>query len=162
MSRDNKQNSCFRWLVTGLAILLLAACVKNPPLPPPQARTQVNIEIKTAADINQDLSGRPSPLALRIFQLKTGSPFNNSDFISLYEKDTSILGNDLLKKDEIVLQANEKHAMSLAIEKDVSVIGVMALFRDYEQAKWRASVTITPQKTNQININISGTSLTVQ
>jgi len=159
---ENKREHWRRWLVTGLVILLLTACGKKPPPSPPQAQTLVNIDIKVAADINQDRNGRPSPLALRVYQLKTDSQFNGSDFISLYEKDVSILGADLVQKDEMVLQADGKYTLKPALGADVSVIGVMALFREYEQANWRASIAITPQTSNQINIQISGTSLTVR
>jgi len=159
---ENKRKKCCRWLVTGLVILLLAACGKKPPPLPPQVQTLVNIDIEVAADINQDRNGRPSPLALRVYQLKTGSQFNSSDFISLYEKDASILGADLVQKDEMVLQADEKYTLRPVLGADVSAIGVMALFREYEQANWRASIAITPHTSNQINIYISGTSLTVR
>ena len=149
-------------MVTGLMILLLAACGRKTPPLAPQEQTLVNIEIVVTADINQDRSGRPSPLALRVYQLKSGSRFNSSDFISLYEKDTSILGTDLVQKDEIVLQADEKYILRPTLGTNVSTIGLMALFREYEQADWRASTAITPHDVNQINIHISGTSLTVR
>ena len=50
------------------------------------------IRISSDPDINPDMNGRPSPIVLRIYALKSDDIFNNADFFALYENDASILG----------------------------------------------------------------------
>jgi type VI secretion system protein VasD len=141
-----------------LVILLAAACAKEIPPEP----THITITIETAGDINPNIEGRPSPLVLRIYQLKSSSNFKKADFMSLYEKDASFLGNGLLKKEEIFLKSNEKRNILYEAEAGTSSVGLMAVFRNYEQSQWKATTTVSPHKFNQINVSISGTTLTVK
>jgi type VI secretion system protein VasD len=163
MNRNSREVWCFRWLVTGLVLLLLAACGKEaPPPPPPEPPTSVSLEIETAGDINPNPMGRPSPLALRIYQLKSPAGFGKAGFMDLYEQDEAVLGRDLIKKEEIILKVKEKQTLSLAVEDDTSVLGLLAVFRDYEQGQWKATAVIIPHQPNLISVHISGTTLTVQ
>jgi len=167
MNKGSKYIRFFQWLGTSLVLLLAAACAAkmSPPMPPqapPPAPTAVFLEIQTTGDINPNPLGRPSPLALRIYQLKSSSSFMKAFFMDLYEKDETVLGRDLVKKDEIILKVNENQNLPLAVEDDTSVLGLMAVFRDYEQSKWKATAAIIPHQPNRIIVHISGTTLTVK
>lgn len=163
MNRDSRQVCCFRWLVTGLILLLLAACGKEtPPPPPPEPPTSVSLEIETAGDINPNPLGRPSPLALRIYQLKSPAGFGKAGFMDLYEQDEAVLGRDLIKKEEIILKVNEKQTIAVEPEDDLGVLGLMAVFRNYEQSQWKATAAIVRHQPNRINVHISGTTITVK
>jgi type VI secretion system protein VasD len=159
MNNNNKGTRICRWLSFCLVILLAAACAKDEIPPEP---TRIAIEIETAGDINPNPEGRPSPLALRIYQLKSSSKFKKADFMSLFENDESVLGNGLLKKEEIFLKSNEKRTVLYEAEADTGSIGLMAIFRNYEQSQWKATTTVIPHKFNQINVSINGTTLTVK
>ena len=151
-------------------ILLLFGCgmfskkEKAPPAPPPPPPepTRVVLEIEAAGDINPDLQGRPSPLILRIFQLKSDAAFNGADFFSLYEKDDSVLGSDLIRKEEITLKPNDKKTLFFEPSADARVVGVFGAFRNYGQAQWRASITVLPNKFYQLHIYVSGTTINIR
>ena len=166
MNRDSRHARFFQWLVTGLVLLLVAACgAKETPPPPPIAPpepTSVMLEIETAGDINPNPMGRPSPLVLRIYQLKSPSGFEKADFMSLYEKEEAVLGRDLVKKEEIILKVNEKQTIPVEVEDDTNALGLMAVFRNYEQSQWKATAVIIRHQPNQMNVNIRGNTLTMK
>ena len=155
-----------------LLLLLLPGCgmfskkeeKPAPPTPPPapQEPTRVVLEIEAAGDINPDRQGRPSPLVLRIFQLRSDAAFNSADFFSLYEKDSSVLGSDLIRKEEITLKPNGKQTLFFEPGADTRAVGVFGAFRRYEQATWRASVTVLPNKFYLLHIYVSGTTITIR
>lgn len=137
--------------------MLLSACAARPPEP-----TRVSISIETSGDINPNPTGRPSPLTLRIYQLKSPSSFQDADFMSLYEKEDAVLGRDLAKREEVLLKANEKRNVNFEAEMDTTAIGLLAVFREYEQAQGKATAALIPHKSNQFNVIISGTTISVK
>jgi type VI secretion system protein VasD len=112
---------------------LLAGCAKPTP---PKPRT-LTLDVQAAANVNPDGSGRPSPVVVRIYELKSAAPFETADFLSLHEKDQSILGAEIVVRDEFVLMPGA--ARNIKREAGESkFIAVMAAFRDLERARWRA------------------------
>ena len=86
--------------VLTLAVLLAGGgCAKAPPpaapaaptLPPitiaapPEAKTKAAMTLVATADTNPDGSGRPSPIVVRVYQLKTDGAFKGADFFALYD-----------------------------------------------------------------------------
>ena len=61
-----------------------------------------------AKDVNPDLNERPSPVVVTIYQLSSRTIFDNQDFFSLYENAQTILGPDLLTKQELELQPEQE------------------------------------------------------
>jgi type VI secretion system protein VasD len=166
MNRDSKHARFLQWLVTGLVLLLITACgakeTPPPPAPPPEPPTSVILEIETAGDINPNPMGRPSPLVLRIYQLKSPAGFEKADFMSLYEKEEAVLGRDLIKKEEIMLKVQEMQTIPIEVENDTGALGLMAVFRNYEQSQWKAAAAIIRHQPNRMSVHISGNTLTVK
>ena len=75
-----------------VAALLTVACGKAPPpVPPaltiaaaPDARTAAPMTITVSPEANPDRTGRPSPVVVRIYQLKTDAAFTAASFVDLY------------------------------------------------------------------------------
>jgi type VI secretion system protein VasD len=128
--------------------LLLAACGGPAKVKP----TQVNASLVAAAEVNRSESGRPSPLQLRVYELKSVAAFNSADFMSLYQRDQAELAADLVGKEEYRLEPGESKAFSKTLAPETRFLGVLASYRDVEHAKWRSVVTIQPQQTQQVNI----------
>jgi type VI secretion system VasD/TssJ family lipoprotein len=47
---------------------------------------QINLKLTGSDQLNPDLNGRPSPIVVRLFELKHPVTFENADFFSLYER----------------------------------------------------------------------------
>lgn len=126
--------------------LALAACAGGP------KPAQVSGTIHASAQVNPSASRRPSPLLLRLYELKTAAAFSSADFMSLYQKDKAELGADLLGKDEFVLAPGESKSFAKTLAPDTRFLGVVAAYRDVEHAKWRSVVAVQPGKMNNIVI----------
>jgi type VI secretion system protein VasD len=144
-------------------VMILSACglFKKKPPPPPEP-THVVLEFEAGGDINPDSEGRASPLVLRIYQMKSYSAFEDADFFSLYEKDDQVIGSDLVDKQEILLKPNEKRTVFFEATDDTRIVGLLGIFRDYEKGQWKATTAVQKNKTNVINIFVSGANLMIK
>ncbi len=143
---------------TALALLAsagwLAACAMLPKSPPKPSNLSINLAATDA--INPDARKRPSPVVVRIYELKSGAQFDSADFVSLYEKDQALLGADIVARDEFVLRPGETKAINKVLAADTKFIGVVAAFRELERARWRGLVALVPGKNNAVTINLDG------
>jgi len=129
--------------------LLLTACAAKPPPPP----ASVAGSIQASTQINPSASKRPSPLLIRVYELKSVAAFNGADFMSLYQRDQAALGGDLLAKEEFVLEPGETKAFAKTLAPDTRFIGVVAAYRDLEHAKWRTVVAVQPNQAQKVTVS---------
>ena len=153
-----------RGLLLLCVMVLLTGCgmVKKKKPPPPPEPTRVVIEFEAAGDINPNAEGRPSPLGVRIYQLKSYSIFGKADFFSLYDNDESVLGRELVKKQELLLKPNEKRTVFFEAEDDTQTIGLFGVFMAYEQVRWKTAASVQANKTAVINVTINSAGITVR
>ncbi|WP_372682984.1 type VI secretion system lipoprotein TssJ, partial [Desulfosarcina sp.] len=146
-------------------IMLLSGCgmfkKKKKPPPPPEP-TRVVLEFDAAGDINPNGEGRASPLVVRIYQLKFYSAFGKADFFSLYDNEEQALGRELIKKQEIVLEPNEKRTVFFETEDTTQTIGLLGVFMAYEGIQWKAAAGVKENKTAVIYVYISRAGLSVR
>ncbi len=82
--------------------------------------------------------------------------------MTLYKKDDSVLGSNLTAKEEILLKSNDNRKISYETSDETRAIGFFAVFRDYEQAQWKATAPVTAHKLTQIHLTVSGTSINIK
>lgn len=139
-------------LAVGLSLIGCAAT------PAPLKPKMLLLDVSAAANVNPDARGRPSPVLLRIYELKSAAPFEAADFVALYEKDQSILGAEIVVRDELTLSPGESR--SVRREAGASkYLAVMAAFRDLERARWRAVSPLTPGGDNAFAIQLDAATL---
>jgi type VI secretion system protein VasD len=109
--------------------------VLPPPAPEPY---RARITIAASADVNPDATGRPSPIVVRIYQLKTDAAFGGADYFTLFDDEQKVLGADLIARREYVVGPAEQRTIELDIDLDARFVGVLAAFRDIRNAEWRA------------------------
>ena len=110
--------------LTLIVAMAAAGCGKLPPPAPPaqpatappsitiaapvEAKVKAIMTITAGADTNPDATGRPSPVVVRVYQLKTDASFNGADFFALFDDDQKVLGAELISRDEFVLTPAER------------------------------------------------------
>jgi type VI secretion system VasD/TssJ family lipoprotein len=91
----------------------------------PGAAVKAPMTIAASADTNPDATGRPSPVVVRIYQLKT---------------DKRVLGPELISRDEFVLAPAEQRTIDVSVAGETRFVGAIAAFRDIRNAQWRVLV----------------------
>ena len=121
------------FLLAGCAALM--ACSTPPPKPQP---VNLKLNITASADVNPDAQNRPSPVVIRIYQLKDDAAFKGADFFALYDKEEATLAAALVSRVEFELAPGEKKTVDYSVSPDTRFIGVVAAYRDIRNAQWRA------------------------
>lgn len=146
MSNVPMQRARCAAVLAAAVVLLLSAC-GGPPKP-----AQVSGTIEASTSVNPSISKRPSPVLVRVYELKTATAFNNADFVSLYQRDQAELGADMLGRDEFTLGPGESKPYAKTLSPETRFIGVFAAYRDLERSKWRTVLPVQPGKKQQIVI----------
>ena len=140
-----------RWT---LALLLFCLCVgvtgcskEQKELPP----TRATITLIASEDVNPDIEGRPSPIVIRLFYLKTTDVFSTVDFFALFDQGDETLADALVAKEEYQLGPGERRQFALGeIDEDIRYIGVIGAYRNIDKARWRASIEVSLNHDNQL------------
>jgi type VI secretion system protein VasD len=122
------------WTFLACAVVL-AACASKPPKP-----VDTKAVFAVSADVNPDSTGRPSPVVVRIYQLRGDAEFKGADFFALYDKEKETLGASFISREEQTLFPGQQLEMKLPLSADARFVGAIAGFRDIQGTRWRALV----------------------
>jgi type VI secretion system protein VasD len=100
-------------------------------------QTKLLLRIEASSGVNPDTSLRPSPIKVRIYELKDVSAFNEADYFSLDTTDKVALAADMLAKDEFILRPGESRTIERKSNSQTTAIGVLAGYRDLPNSTWR-------------------------
>lgn len=134
------------------------------PAAPVQPPTVLAGTISAAANLNPSVSQRPSPLNVRLYEMRSVADFSKADFMALYQSDVATLGNGLVLRDEFTLAPGESRAYQRTLSPETRFIAVFAAYRDVERATWRASAAVVPgrRQTLQLRADSLALSLSIQ
>lgn len=127
----------------------------------PTTITEVQLKAVAAANVNPDVRKRPSPIVIRVYELKARTQFDALDFLSLTERDKDILGADLLSREEFVMRPGETKAMVKKVSPEAKFIGITAGYRDLERAQWRAVTAIQGQSSTDFQIKVDALAVSI-
>lgn len=96
--------------------------------------------IAASADVNPDASGRPSPVVVRVYQLRTDAAFSTAEFFALFDEEQKVLGQELISRDEFMIGPTEKRTIDISLAGETRFVGAVAAFRDIRNAQWRSIV----------------------
>jgi type VI secretion system protein VasD len=142
-----------RWVLVVCCIALAGGCRSGPPL--------LQGSIKADPTINPDLHGRPSPVVVRVYELKSLEAFNNADFFALFDKESETLGSDLLGREEYDLRPAETRPYKRQLQPDTKFIGVVAAFRDLEHSRWRQAAPVPAKRSVTLTVGLQAQAVTV-
>lgn len=134
-------------------MVLLSSCGGAP------KRENVGLQISATADVNPDLQGRPSPIILHVLELNSEEQFNRLDYMSLTQSSGAALGPDLLGKTQLVLSPGDNRNLPLELNPLTTFVGLVAGYRDIDNANWRKSIPITQGDTKGISITLEHQSI---
>jgi type VI secretion system protein VasD len=127
--------------------------------PPPPAVLTLNVI--GGADQNPGTSGLPAPVAVRVFQLNDPAKFERSDVFALTEREQQTLGSESQGSEEFVLRPGESRKVTRELKKGVQFVGIAVLFRDIDQAHWRAVSPVAASGPSTLTLKINGLTATL-
>src|SRR5688572_3812258 len=148
-------------------VLAAVSCAKAPPPPPiaapapppaaltiaaaADAKVKALMTLMASDDINPDANGRPSPIVVRVYQLRTDEAFSKADFFALYDDEEKVLGEGRISSNEYLLTPMERRPIEITVAGDTRFVGVLAAFRDIRNAQWRGLV---PAPRNGLTVSL--------
>lgn len=155
----NIRSSC-RWALTlALAAAFLAGCGQPERQPDP---TRIELLLTASPAVNPDRNDRPSPVLVRVYELRSAGAFESADFFAMLEQDRAILGAEMLNRWEFQLAPGETINLDTGFQSDSSHIAVVAAFRDIERAQWRAIAPVAPNQVNRLSAMVGRLDVALQ
>ncbi|MBK6972080.1 MAG: type VI secretion system lipoprotein TssJ [Sterolibacteriaceae bacterium] len=153
---------CVRLLLVLASLSAAAGCSSAPKVPffSPKP-TIITATIDAAATVNPDANGRPSPIVMRMFELRSIAAFNNADFFSLWDREREVLSAEMTARDEFQLRPGDQKKFERTLQPETRYVGVIAAFRDLDRAGWRATAPIIVNQNQPINIRLDARSVSV-
>lgn len=123
--------------------------------------TKLEAKIVSSASLNPDPTGRASPVVVRFYELTDRNAFETADFFDLFDNEAATLGGDLVSRDEIQVEPGDRRKLERRLDDKTRYLGIIAAYRDLDNAEWRALVRIRSNHTNEFSIGLGGEAVTV-
>jgi type VI secretion system protein VasD len=142
--------------------LALAACKSAPPKP-----KVLKLNVAVSTDANPDGQNRPSPIVIRVYQLKDDAAFKDADYFALYDKEQATLAASLISRQEFEVAPGGQQLLDYQLSPDARFVGVTAGYRNIRDASWRAEIGSQDKglagiaKKNKLNVSAGRAAVTV-
>jgi type VI secretion system protein VasD len=126
--------------------------------------TNLKINFIVDSNINPDENKRPSPVYVRVYELKSPTIFQKADFIDLYERDTTILGADFVNKQVLKpLSPGVNRTDNLVLKNGAINVGLYVEFSQYRGVNYKVNVPVVEHSLtkNEVTVKISGTDISI-
>ncbi len=140
--------------LSAAVLAALAALGGCSALSPNSDLTKLDLSLQGSDRLNPDLNGRPSPIVIRLIELKHPVAFENADFFSLYQRPKESLSPDLVIQEELELRPGEQRDLKLFVQEDSRYVGVLAAYRDLPESNWRFVIPLQRKAQNRIELTL--------
>ena len=129
--------------------------------------TIIEATVTAAADVNPDARGRPSPIKVRFYLLKSAKVLQNSNYYDLKEQDRELLAQDLRLYDERVFKPGAVAPVELilppeeTLEDERLFLGVVAGYWNVDQAIWQVVKEVEVHETTVMEIALQRTRVSI-
>ncbi|MEN8668440.1 MAG: type VI secretion system lipoprotein TssJ [Alcanivorax sp.] len=114
--------------------------------------TKVDMRIVAGGDVNPDDNGRPSPVVVRVVELKSPAVFESAEFFALYQNEAQTLGSDLVATEEFEFKPGDVQDLKFALKPESNYVGVLAAYRQLEKANWRLVLPLAIKEKNELTV----------
>lgn len=114
--------------------------------------TKVDMRIVASGDVNPDDTGRPSPVVVRLIELKSASGFVGADFFALYHDEKQTLGSDWVAREEFEFKPGDVQDLRFALKPESAYVGILAAYRQMDKVNWRLILPIEIKEKNNLTL----------
>jgi type VI secretion system protein VasD len=143
---------------------LQAIGVGKPPVPDSQKPPRdVPLTLAAAPNLNAANDNHPLAIVVRLYALKDPTSFQQAPFDTFTDpaKEKSTLGADLLSVREVTLIPGQHYQMTEKVTREAQAFGVVALFRDPAQQRWKFAFDPAKSEKSGIMIGLHSCAMTV-
>jgi type VI secretion system VasD/TssJ family lipoprotein len=115
----------------------------------------ITVAIGASSDINPGPSANAAPVSVQVFMLRSTGRFQTLDYFQLRDGAANALGSDLIDRQSISVTPGGSASVSLntAAVGQAGYVGVIAGFRQIDNAQWRAVTTVSPGSSVQVSLS---------
>jgi type VI secretion system protein VasD len=150
------------WRRTVLQGLGLAAATLAAACTVIQEQAPIDLVLNADQGINPNQKGTPSPVVVRIYELKGLTAFNAASYFDLSDNEAKALGPDLIASHEYELTPGQSQKFDSKISSQAAYVGVIAGFRDIQSARWRDSIALDKDDKRDFVISLTSMSIRIQ
>lgn len=136
-------------LLCTVALCVLTGC----------SRPRVELAVASQPNVNPDYSGRPSPVVVKVYELRNSMSFKQADFQTLFEHPMQAMGSDVVAADELIFVPGEARTIAYLPSMDSRFLGIVAGFRQMGRGYWRALRPIDALGENRIALELNDSSI---
>jgi type VI secretion system protein VasD len=126
--------------------------------------TDLELSFQVDSDINPNESGRPAPVFVRLYELKSPKLFNEVGFIDILERDQEVLGADFAAKRVLKpFSPGHNRVERMVLGPETKAVGLYAEFLRYKGARYKVLIPVVTHSltTNSARIHLTGNQMTV-
>src|SRR5579871_3474031 len=90
----------------------------------------LNVDLSARAELNPDDAGRPTSVAVRVYQLKDRKTFDGVSYDDLLKNDRTVLAQDLQESMAAVLNPGAAASLSQPMKDDTKYVAIVAFYRN--------------------------------
>jgi type VI secretion system protein VasD len=90
----------------------------------------LNIDLSAREALNPDDAGRPTSVAVRVYQLKDRKMFDGASYEDLLRNDRTVLAQDLQTSIGAVLNPGASASLTQAMQADTKYVAIVAFYRN--------------------------------
>ncbi|MEM6790901.1 MAG: type VI secretion system lipoprotein TssJ [Myxococcota bacterium] len=135
-----------REFVAVASALFSAGCAQPPPpVEPDPCNVQiVKLRLYGSDFINPNDAERPRPVVVRLYQLSNDLRMQNASYDDILERDAEVLGEDMLKRDEVQLFPNGVVEVKFERIPEAFYLAGAAMFHGPQGRSWRTFYEFPP------------------
>ncbi|NYT59234.1 type VI secretion system lipoprotein TssJ [Alcaligenaceae bacterium] len=133
-------------ILTILVCALLAGCAAT------ASRLAVPyvVELHAMPDVNPGTNGKPAPIQLTVYELKSVGKFQTTDYFSLQGGAHEALGEELLGVSRVILRPGESEVITHEGDVSAKALGIVAGYRELDSSQWRMLVELPESRRTNI------------
>lgn len=125
------------------------------------SKPRVALAVASQPNVNPDHSNRPSPVIVKIYELRNDLTFKQAEFITLFDTPLQVLGADLIAADELIFIPAEARRVAYQPNSNTRFVGVVAGFRQMDRALWRVIKPVDPEEENWLAFELNDATILV-
>ncbi|WP_175957592.1 type VI secretion system lipoprotein TssJ [Burkholderia sp. BCC0405] len=89
----------------------------------------LDVDLSARAALNPDDAGRPTSVAVRVYQLKDRKLFDGASYDDLLKSDRTVLAQDLQADMSAVVNPGASSSLSQPMQRETAYVAIVALYR---------------------------------